>query len=340
LRALALLAAGTVAAGLLVLGTSEEPAQAAFPGHNGNIAYAEYDVYDGGDDDFHIFTVNVESGTSTKVAGTQAGSTNPAYSPDGKTIAYRNDYDHKIYAIPAEGGTPTPLLPETSPWEAQPAWAPDGQTIAYVGDGGIHTVPISGGSPTKVAGAQGYEPNYSPDGKTIAYSGWDGEIHSIPASGGTPTKLTAHTDDTTNIAANPNYSPDGKKIAYTVYDPYTTSFDDGDIYAIPATGGTPTNLTKDLNNWWETYKQPAWSPDGSKIVVETPLDSLYIIPASGGTPTSIQWIGSMFYPEAPDWGVSLTQIGPKSKAECKKGGYKDFGFKNQAKCIRFVKENG
>ena len=28
--------------------------------------------------------------------------------------------------------------------------------------------------------------------------------------------------------------------------------------------------------------------------------------------------------------------GPTSKAECKKGGYKEFGFKNQGRCIAFV----
>jgi hypothetical protein len=30
------------------------------------------------------------------------------------------------------------------------------------------------------------------------------------------------------------------------------------------------------------------------------------------------------------------QAEPKTKAECKKGGYKEFGFKNQGRCIAFV----
>jgi hypothetical protein len=29
-------------------------------------------------------------------------------------------------------------------------------------------------------------------------------------------------------------------------------------------------------------------------------------------------------------------LGPTSKAECKNGGYKDFGFKNQGQCIKAV----
>ena len=27
---------------------------------------------------------------------------------------------------------------------------------------------------------------------------------------------------------------------------------------------------------------------------------------------------------------------PKTKAECKKGGYREFGFKNQGRCVAFV----
>jgi hypothetical protein len=35
-------------------------------------------------------------------------------------------------------------------------------------------------------------------------------------------------------------------------------------------------------------------------------------------------------------GSSPGPLGPTSKAECKNGGYKDFGFKNQGQCIKAV----
>ena len=34
--------------------------------------------------------------------------------------------------------------------------------------------------------------------------------------------------------------------------------------------------------------------------------------------------------------VSQYQYGPTSKEDCKKGGWKQFGFKNQGQCIKYV----
>ena len=34
-----------------------------------------------------------------------------------------------------------------------------------------------------------------------------------------------------------------------------------------------------------------------------------------------------------DWQPLAGPTVPKSKADCKKGGYKDFGFKNKGKCV-------
>jgi hypothetical protein len=35
--------------------------------------------------------------------------------------------------------------------------------------------------------------------------------------------------------------------------------------------------------------------------------------------------------------VGLGEEGPQTKAECKNGGYKELGFKNQGQCIKAVK---
>jgi hypothetical protein len=40
---------------------------------------------------------------------------------------------------------------------------------------------------------------------------------------------------------------------------------------------------------------------------------------------------------SPDW-AQLAERGPTSKAECKNGGYRDFGFKNNGQCIKSVKK--
>ena len=44
--------------------------------------------------------------------------------------------------------------------------------------------------------------------------------------------------------------------------------------------------------------------------------------------------------EDPTWQPLPTPSNPTIKAECKKGGYREFGFKNQGKCIAFVCTGG
>jgi hypothetical protein len=38
----------------------------------------------------------------------------------------------------------------------------------------------------------------------------------------------------------------------------------------------------------------------------------------------------------PDWQPIPGRATPNTKDDCKKGGYKEFGFKNQGGCIAFV----
>ena len=88
-------------------------------------------------------------------------------------------------------------------------------------------------------------------------------------AGATPVNLTAGIDG--DVPGKPfggreDYaiSPDGQLAAFSVRavpvgEPWSTNFD---IYAVPAGGGTPRNLTAD--NPAED-EQPAFSPDGSRL---------------------------------------------------------------------------
>ncbi len=54
----------------------------------------------------------------------------PAWSPDGKLIAYHSLRHGGIWVIAARGGTPKQL----TTIGARPAWSPDGRRIAYQSD--------------------------------------------------------------------------------------------------------------------------------------------------------------------------------------------------------------
>ncbi len=93
-------------------------------------------------------------------------------------------------------------------------------------------------------------PNWSRDGATLLVNG-NGRMYTVPVGGGTLTPL-----DTGEVVSNNNdhgYSPDGKWLAIS-------SRTDGrsPIYVLPATGGTPRQVTfgPEPSFWY------GWSPDG------------------------------------------------------------------------------
>jgi len=117
------------------------------------------------------------------------------------------------------------------------------------------------------------------------------EIYTIdPTLGGCCGKqITLNTQPGNPFAhGSPCYSPDGNTIAYSRQ--YAAG-DDKDIYTIPATGGTYTQLTF---NSAEEYGCSFTGPRGTHIVYagEDPARGqddweIYTIPATGGTPTQI-----------------------------------------------------
>ncbi len=164
----------------------------------------------------------------------------PAYSPDGNSIAFVSSRDRggrlgiflgarpiesyvygqggELFVMPALGGSARKL----AEYAYDPSWSPDGQRIVFrsIRDKvwRLYTVPVDGGAATPVAGVEprAFAPAWSPDGRWIAYIGevsasgaWD--VHVVPASGGSPARVTR---DATNIALRPIWAPDGRSILY------------------------------------------------------------------------------------------------------------------------------
>ena len=123
---------------------------------------------------------------------------------------------------------------------------------------------------TQLTDASGVEtgPSLSPDGESFAYSsnargGWDIYVQRV---GGRNPVLVA--GDSSVDEVWPAYSPNGKQLAYNLRG--------GGIFVVGATGESPRRLTSFGSN-------PAWSPDGRRIVFGTEeVVSPYNVNGSGG----------------------------------------------------------
>ena len=102
---------------------------------------------------------------------------------------------------------------------------------------------------------------YSPDGQTVAHvAHTTGQFNlwTIPSGGGMPYQLTAYADNTVRAVA---WQPDGKSILFTA-DQNGDEFHQ--IYLIGARGGTPDQLTNDMQA--QHYFGNPFSADGKKLV--------------------------------------------------------------------------
>ncbi len=85
----------------------------------------------GQSDEYDIYTVPATGGTPTQLTDDSTSSTEPSFSPDGKTLVYMVYGD--IYTIPTIGGTPTYVQGTSSDVkpEGSPVFSPDGTKIAF-----------------------------------------------------------------------------------------------------------------------------------------------------------------------------------------------------------------
>ncbi len=144
----------------------------------------------------------------------------PAWSPDGKKIAYVSFELGKaaVYVQDLMTGR-RHIVANFRGSNSAPAWAPDGQHLAVVlsrdGRSGIYLVGENGGRPALVESSQGIdtEPSFSPDGKYLIFTsdrGGSPQIYRTLVSGGPAERLTF--DGSYNVS--PHYSPDGKSFVY------------------------------------------------------------------------------------------------------------------------------
>ncbi len=197
----------------------------------------------------------------------------PAWSSDGKTLAYVSDKNgtENIYLLNLDAGTERALAPSKTSAQIFPAWSPDGNSIAFQDQTGatlIAGVVTGEVKPLSPATFFPGRPGWSADGSTIAiatvkpYTKRFREGTSQILAVDVATRNTKFIEPapfesiTTRTEDGPVYAPNGKEMAFVM---------DDLLYTMPVDAhGLPNGPAVQLND--ETTDAPTWSGDSSLLL--------------------------------------------------------------------------
>jgi Tol biopolymer transport system component len=239
----------------------------------------------------------------------------PVWSPDGTRILYtapapQNDslINYDLYVMNADGTDRRPLMPSGGGeghggWGYDDFhWSPDGKQIVFTqgeylrGNVGIANADGSDEHPVPNT-SDGGEASFSPDGSYIVFYGDGGYVGQVHHHGPDLAKSGIYVikPDGSGLrqltfgggVEDPSWSPDGTRIIYSC-------LMDGSrqAHAICELSGNPTRQRILYRNSNDTFVDPRWNADGTKILVTLDRsvfgpDGIALMSPSGGPPVML-----------------------------------------------------
>jgi dipeptidyl aminopeptidase/acylaminoacyl peptidase len=266
--------------------------RASRPKPSGLIAF---DVVIEGDkgigDSASIWTIASDGSRLSRLTPFSEGVGAPAWSPNGRKIAYERLQD-SVYVMNADGSGQHRLVrggPLSYP--KAPRWSPDGKRIVYRSCDGqrcaLRIVSADGGQPRTLIASSASgpvtdfsDPDWSPDGKQIAFGGQP--MYVINRDGKGLRKLPKTWGD------HVRWSPDGRKLLFIGGGPGP-----GGLFVMNADGtGVHRYDLKYIN-------AADWSPDGREIAYAASAEPMRILTLKDGSVRAVPRTGSEI--DVLDW---------------------------------------
>jgi TolB protein len=224
-----------------------------------------------------VYVMDWDAANPIRVTNHQSLTMSPAWSPDGKWIAYTatvqrgkgNPRNHDLFLYELATGT-RKLVSYRHGINSGASFSPNSPhiylTISEGSRPDIYKVAFDGTIAQRItngpASAMNVEPAVSPDGKKIAFSSdRSGRpmIYIANVDGSSPVRKTF----AGHFNASPAWSPDGTKIAFAGWEA-----DHFDIFVMDADGTNMVRLTKAAkpNGKMANNEDPSFSPDGRFVM--------------------------------------------------------------------------
>lgn len=213
--------------------------------------------------------------------------------------------------VGAQGVTADRMLVEVTMTEGtnmSAAVSPDGATLLLGLQGGLWTVPVSGGEATLLTPAEmdAYEPVWSPDGSLVTFYAYAEDSFTVwlmNADGSGLVEITSSASD----ARYPDFSPDGNAVLYSSDEEFGYA-----IWRYDLASGEHTRLTTDADTGYVAPQGPYFSGAGNAVyptlsrdgnllafVIDGEQDKLVVKELGSSAPPRVLYSGDVL--GAPAW---------------------------------------